>query len=73
MDSTTTPIETASNNAVPVTKHSAARRQIRGSTLLLVGQLLAKGVNFGVQVLIVRYLSKSDYGALAYALSIESA
>lgn len=70
MDSTTTPIETASNNAVPVTKHAAARRQIRGSTLLLVGQLLAKGVNFGVQVLIVRYLSKSDYGALAYALSI---
>lgn len=30
------------------------------------------GLNFGVQILTVRYLSKSDYGALAYALSVVS-
>jgi O-antigen/teichoic acid export membrane protein len=53
-------------------KHSATRRQIRGSSMLLAGRLLSKGVNFAVQVMIVRYLSKADYGAFAYALSIVS-
>lgn len=37
---------------------------------MLGGQILSKGVGFVVQVLIVRYLAKSDYGAFAYALSI---
>jgi O-antigen/teichoic acid export membrane protein len=46
------------------------RRQIRGSSLLLAGRLLSRGVNFCVQVLIVRYLTKSDFGAFAYALGI---
>jgi O-antigen/teichoic acid export membrane protein len=46
------------------------RRQIRGSSLLLVGRFVSKGVNFAVQVLTVRYLAKSDYGAFAYALSV---
>lgn len=49
---------------------TATRRQIRGSGLLLMGRLIAMVVNFVVQVLTVRYLSKSDYGAFAYALSI---
>jgi len=66
---TTPPVEAASAAAVS-SKKDTARRQIRGSSLLLVGQLLAKGVNFGVQVMIVRYLSQSDYGAFAYGLSI---
>jgi O-antigen/teichoic acid export membrane protein len=43
---------------------------VRGSILLLLGRVLSLGVNFLVQVLIVRYLSKDDYGAFAYALSI---
>ena len=47
----------------------ATRRQLRGSSLLLVGRFLSKGVNFVVQVLIVGYLSKGAYGAFAYALS----
>jgi len=51
-------------------KSGATKRQLRGSSLLLVGRLLSKGVNFAVQVLIVRYLAKSDYGAFAYALSV---
>lgn len=63
--STTTPIK-----AKPRSKHTETSRQIRGSSLLLVGQFIAKGVNFFVQILIVRYLAKSDYGAFAYALSI---
>jgi O-antigen/teichoic acid export membrane protein len=49
---------------------SATRRHLRGSSLLLVGRLLSKGLNFGVQVLVVRYLTKSDFGAFAYALGI---
>jgi O-antigen/teichoic acid export membrane protein len=65
MNSATPPID-----AVPRTKHAATSRQIRGSSLLLVGRTISMGVNFVVQVLIVRYLAKSDYGAFAYALAI---
>src|SRR5919201_2459913 len=48
----------------------AARRQIRGSSLLLASLMLSLAVNFATQVLIVRYLSKSDFGAFAYGLSL---
>ena len=43
---------------------------IRGSNLLLFGRGLSVAVGIVVQVIIVRYLSKSDYGAFAYALSL---
>jgi O-antigen/teichoic acid export membrane protein len=49
---------------------TATRKQIRGSSLLLAGRLLSKGANFAVQVLIVRHLSRGDFGAFAYALSV---
>jgi O-antigen/teichoic acid export membrane protein len=39
---------------------------------LLVGRLFALLTNFAVQVLIVRYLAKSDFGAFAYALAVVS-
>src|SRR2546427_13038440 len=48
----------------------AARKEIRGSSLLLVGRLLSIGINFAAQVLMVRYLSTTAYGALGYALSM---
>jgi O-antigen/teichoic acid export membrane protein len=67
MDSTTT---SSSDAPLPGIKQSATRRQIRGSSLLLAGKFLAKGLNFAVQVLIVRYLSQADYGAFAYGLSV---
>src|SRR3989337_1005401 len=75
MSSTTaTPIDSTKDlNEVEIaqqTRRTATRRQIRGSSLLLIGQFISKGINFAVQVLIVRYLTKSDYGAFAYALSI---
>ena len=47
-----------------------SRGQVRGSSLLLVGRVLSMAINFGVQVLIVRYLSKAEFGAFAYTLSI---
>jgi O-antigen/teichoic acid export membrane protein len=43
---------------------------MRGSSLLLGGRLVALAINFGVQVLIARYLSQTEYGAWAYALSL---
>jgi O-antigen/teichoic acid export membrane protein len=61
-----------SSPATPTTQKTQTRRQIRGSSLLMVGQFISKGVNFAIQILIVRYLAKSDYGAFAYALSVVS-
>lgn len=51
---------------------TATRQHIRGSTLLLVGRFISVLLNFAIQVLTVRYLSKTDYGAFAYALGIVS-
>src|SRR5215216_3878603 len=50
----------------------AAKKHLRGSTLLLGGRVIAMAANFAVQILIVRYLSKSDYGAFAYVMSLIS-
>ena len=52
---------------------AATRRQIRGSALLLAGRVLSLGINFAVQVLVVRYLSKEAYGAFVDAISIDTA
>lgn len=52
------------------TAASIAKGQLRGSSLLLVGRFISLGVNFLAQLLIVRYLSQSDFGAFAYALSL---
>lgn len=51
-------------------RDTAVGRQIRGSSLLLVGRFGAKGINFAAGVMVVRCLSQSDYGAFAYALSL---
>ena len=48
------------------------RRHIRGSSILLAGRLLALFTNLLVQVLMVRYLAKADFGAFAYALAVVS-
>lgn len=57
---------------VHVGKNTATGKHVRGSSLLLVGRVLSMCINFAVQVLTVRALSKSDYGAFAYALSVVS-
>ena len=48
----------------------ATKKQIRGSSLLVSGSFISKVINFFAQILIVRYLDPTDYGAYAYALSI---
>ncbi|MFL5669946.1 MAG: oligosaccharide flippase family protein [Chloroflexota bacterium] len=50
----------------------AARKHIRGSSLLFVGRLISVVANMVVQVLLVRYLGRTDFGAFAYALSVVS-
>ena len=45
------------------------RKQLRGSSLLLISRVLAGSINFSAQVLVIRYLSTTDFGALAYVLS----
>jgi O-antigen/teichoic acid export membrane protein len=64
------PAADAPATAPVVDARDAARRQIRGSSLLLAGRMLSLAVNFATQVLIVRYLSKTDFAAFAYGLSI---
>jgi O-antigen/teichoic acid export membrane protein/thymidylate kinase len=47
-----------------------AKAQIRGSSLLLSGRFVALGMVTIAQVLLVRYLSPSDFGRWMYALSV---
>lgn len=49
---------------------SESRSQVRGSSLLLGGRILSSFIGYVTQILIIRYLAKSDYGAFAYALSM---
>lgn len=65
---TTPPAQTV--EVAPQAKHNAANRQIRGSSLLLGGRILAMAINQAVQIMIVRYLAQNDYGAFALALSV---
>lgn len=61
-----------SATATPTASPDMARKHLRGSSLLLLGRVLAVLANFAVQVMIVRYLSKTEFGAFAYALSVVS-
>jgi O-antigen/teichoic acid export membrane protein len=56
----------------PAGMEPCVRSYIRGSSLLLGGRGVSILLNIAVQVLTVRYLSKSDYGAFAYALGVVS-
>ncbi|MCG3118591.1 MAG: hypothetical protein ALAOOOJD_00811 [bacterium] len=70
VETTTPKSKKVKTSEVPHGKRDTTRKQIRGSSLLLAGKLLAMGINFACQVLIVRYLSTTDYGAWAYCLSV---
>ena len=49
---------------------TALGNQLRGGSLLLLGRMLSKLANFGIQIAIVRLLTKDDFGAFAYGLAI---
>ena len=61
---------TASATSTVAGDRDASSRHVRGSSLLLFGRIIAMATNFVVQVLIVRYLSTTEFGAFAYALSL---
>jgi O-antigen/teichoic acid export membrane protein len=63
------PLDTGTTDAKQRLKHNSTSRQIRGSSLMLVGRSISLAVNFAIQILIVWHLSKANYGAFAYALS----
>ncbi len=46
------------------------RKQLRGSSLLLAGRFLSRGINFVSQLLIVRALTTTAYGGFAYGLAV---
>lgn len=60
----------ASNTTDENPNKAALGKQLRGSSLLLAGRMLSKFINFGIQVAIVRLLTKDDYGAFAYGLAL---
>ena len=66
------PARPSADEASAARGDSAAKKQIRGSSLLLVGRISSLGVNFVVQIVVIRYLTKGDFGAFAYALSLVS-
>lgn len=47
-----------------------SKTYLRGSTLLIAGRMISLLLNFCVQILIVRTLTQSDFGAFAYGLSV---
>ncbi len=64
------PVETEIPPSIAPVEVDATRTHIRGSSLLLAGQCLSLSINFAAQVLVVRYFSTGDYGALAFGLGI---
>lgn len=50
--------------------HELATRQIRGSSALFAGRLVSLVIGMLTQVLLVRELSRSSYGAFAFALAL---
>lgn len=48
----------------------STKSQMRGSALLLVGRLLGMTLGLAIQLILIRILTKDDFGAFAWALSI---
>ena len=59
----------AAPSAAAADEH-ASGRAVRGSSLMMCGRVIALGLNFGTQIIVVRYLSKDDFGAFAYVLAL---
>lgn len=59
--------------AAPQDAAELSRGQVRGSALLLLGRLASMVLTVATQVVVVRTLSTTDFGAFAFALAITSA
>ncbi len=47
----------------------AVNTELRGSMLLLGGRIVAIGLNFLVQIMMVRFLTRGQYGSFSFAIS----
>lgn len=56
----------------PAAADADEARHFRGSSLLVLGRFVGLALDFVTQVLIVRALARSDYGAFAFAISVTS-
>lgn len=64
-------VDISPNTGAPADESAGiTRSQIRGSSLLLAGNVLSLLITFVPHVLLVRYLATEAYGHLSYALSI---
>ena len=54
----------------PEAADQMGREQVRGSMLLLLGRMLSLVFTVATQVVVIRALSKADYGVFAYALTL---
>lgn len=57
-------------HTTPLSKPPSTSSAIRGSALLLLGRLLAIGAALFIQVLVVRYLPQSAFGAFSYCIAV---
>lgn len=66
---------TATGDAEAEERHGDAeqRDHMRGSTLLVLGRVLAMFIGMATTVILVRALSKSEYGTFEFALTLASA
>jgi O-antigen/teichoic acid export membrane protein len=62
----------AEENAVSASAAAATRSHIRGSSLLVAGNVISLGMNFIPHILLVRYLTMQSFGLWGYALSVEA-
>ncbi|MFK7822011.1 MAG: oligosaccharide flippase family protein [Planctomycetaceae bacterium] len=68
VDQTTQSLTATATATVP--REPSTRSDIRGSSLLLGGRLISKFTNFGIQIAIVRGLTRDSFGAFAYAMAL---
>jgi len=66
------PIVTSESHHTGDSAAAATRSHIRGSSLLVAGNLISLGMNFIPHILLVRYLTMENYGLWSYALSVEA-
>ncbi len=64
---TQAPVEAASASNAHT---ESTRKQIRGSSLLLAGRGFSLVINLVTQIVVIRYLSRLDYGAFAWSFSV---
>lgn len=57
----------------PAGSAAMGREQVRGSALLLMGRVASLLLTTATQIVIVRVLTKADFGAFAYALALVAA